>query len=1134
MRTGSLLVLMLFIILTAAQGQRSYKESSVFATGNWYQLAVKEAGIYKVDVAMLNKLGVNTNNLSSASIRLFGNGGAMLPEACKGLKNDDLLENAILVNDGGDGIFNNNDYFLFFAPGPDIWVKDSVNQRFRHVKNLYSTESFYFISFGAGGKRISTQPVSPAPNTNVISFNERWFHELDTINLLQSGKDWYGEELSALPGRSQAFNPPLTGINTPAATLVSSCAARSVNGTSRFTATINGNPVLQQDIAAVGGTNLDPFAKSSLQAASFNAANTNLLTYTFSPGGANAQGWIDWLEMFYRRNLSVNDHEQLMFRDWTSVGNGKIAQFILQNFSGQVWDITNIAEPVIMKTTVSGNNLSFTDSAAWLHEYICFSDQFLTPRAAGKIANQNLHSSGSADLLIVSSPTLMQQAQTIARYHQQNDNLKTAVVTTSQVFNEFASGTSDPVAIRDFVKMYYDRAATDTSLRPKYLLLLGDASYDYKNRVSNNTNFVPGYESNSSLDPLSTYTSDDFFGLLDDSDDINSNTASNLLDIGIGRIPAQTPEQAKAFVDKLINYNSPQSLGAWRNQQTFVADDQDLNLHLNDAENITAAAGAANSLFVQNKMYLDAYAQNKTPLGSSYPQLNQAISNRMGDGTLIFNYNGHGSSSRLAEETILDKNTVDSWTNTNRLPLMITATCDFAPFDNPAINSLGEYMLLRPNTGAIALMTTTRLVFAYSNRVMNRNYLQAALQPRADGGYPSLGEAVMRAKNDTYQTQNDIANNRKFTLLGDPALTLAFPPYRVQTSTINGKAVQALPDTLKPLGKYRIGGYISDVQGNVLNSFNGTVYLTVYDKQQTATTRANDPDSYPQNFIVPGAVIFKGKATVINGQFNVSFVVPKDIQSPIGPGRINYYAENGKTDANGNFNGFVAGGQQQPNMDNTGPDIKGFITDENFVNGNPVPSNPLLIIKLSDSSGINIAGEATGHPITAIVDGDASQTFVLNQFFESATDSYQQGSIRYQLPEMEEGVHTLVIKAWDVNNNSNTASISFRVLRKDALGINMLMNYPNPFAGHTSFRFEHNRPNTDVKVEIGIFDLGGRQVKSLVSTINTPGSRSSDIDWDGMGNHGEMLVPGVYIYRVQVSSGTDGQTAVKTGKLIRQ
>jgi hypothetical protein len=1136
MRNGSFLVALLLTMQPALWGQRSYTANSVLASGNWYRISVTKAGVYKIDASFLQKLGISTNQLSSSSIRLFGNGGGMLPEACNGFKNDDLQENAIQVIDGGDGIFNGDDYFIFYAEGPHTWLKDSINQRFKHQQNLYSNQAFYFITVGGTGKRIQTQASGLVPNTVANSFSGRYFHELDSINFLSSGKDWYGEELSVLPGHtaSKTFSISLPDINSSQpAIFVSKVVARTIGASSGFSVSNNGQPILQQQVDGVGSTNLDLFAKSTTQAASFAAATSLSINYNFTPGVSGAEGWIDWFELFWRQNLILDNNSQLLFRDWNSVGSGNIVSFSIRNAANaQVWDIGNTAAATKMITTANGSELSFVNDAGSLHEYVVFSGGLLVPTAIGKINNQNIHHSDPVDLIIVTYPLFLPEAQKIALFHQRQDNFKTAIASTEQIFNEFSSGTPDPAAIRDFVKMYYDKAGADSSKRPRYLMLLGDASFDYKNRLPNNTSYVPAYENSFSLDPLSTYTSDDFFGFLDDNEDIGSGTVANFLDIGIGRIPVQTTAQARAYIDKLVAYTNPESLGPWRNHQTFVADDQDQNLHLNDAEAITSAAAAINPLFVQNKIYLDAYTQTSTPAGSRYPEVNQAIKEQIENGTLIWNYNGHGSYSRLAEEVVLEKEMVDSWNNPDRLPLFITATCDFAPYDNPAINSLGENILLREKTGAIALMTTTRLVFAFSNRIINRNYLQAALQPRQDGTYPSLGDAVKQAKNFTYQTQSDITNNRKFTLLGDPALTLAYPRYRVVTDSINSKAVNIIPDTLKALQKYIIKGRITDAKGFVQTGFNGTLYATMLDKAQTVSTRANDADSYQQSFKIQSNQLFKGKVTVTNGAFELGLIVPKDINYQLGNGSISYYADNGLSDGNGNFTGFLIGGSQGISNDITGPGIKAFLNNENFVNGMQVEPAPLLLVQLADSSGINIAGEAIGHDITAVIDGDARQTFVLNSFFETALDNYGQGSVRFQLPELAEGIHTIIIKAWDVANNSSETVIRFTV-KRNVFRILSLFNYPNPVDGPTIFRFEHNRPDPNLGWTIKIYTPFGKLVKTMTGTINSSGTRSSEVGWDGTADHETVLSRGLYIYQLELATA-GGEKAVKAGKLIRQ
>lgn len=1124
----------ILLLLPGLLAQRNYSATSILASGNWYKIAVSGPGLYKIDVSFLNKLGINTNNIPSSQIRLFGNAGGMLPEACNGLKIDDLVENSLQVTDGGDGIFNGNDYLLFYADGPDTWIKDSINQSFSHKRNLYNTQSFYFLSIGGTGKRVLTNTGNPVPNIPVTSFSERYFHELDSINFLNSGKDWYGEAFSGLSGHSnsQQFNIPITDIETSGpATLVSNCIARSITAPGLFSVSVNGQPVLQHSIAATSNSNLDVFAKSDQNKAAFTAGSSLVVNYSFSAAGTDGEGWLDWFEIYCRRKLIFNN-SQLLFRDWNSVGTGNIASFVLQNgANATVWDITDIHQPIQIKAIVQGSDGQFINEASTLHEYIAFSNNFLTPTAIGKIENQNLHQSSPANLIIIAYPPLLPAAHRLAAYHQQRDKISSVVVSTDQAYNEFASGAPDPTALRDFVKMYYDKAAGDSTKRPKYLLLFGDASFDYKNRVKNNSNFVPAYENSLSLDPLSSYTSDDFFGFLDDNEDINSGAIINQLDIGIGRVPAQTLAQANAYVDKVINYTSPASFGPWRNTQTFVADDEDFNLHFNDAEAITQAAAVTNPLFEQDKIYLDAYAQVSTPAGNRYPDVNQAINHQIEKGTLIWNYNGHGSYTRLAEEVVLEQPMVDNWVNPDKLPLFITATCDFAPYDNPGIYSLGENILLREKTGGIALMTTTRLVFAYSNRIMNNNYLQFALRKQPDGTYPSLGTAVMLAKNFTYQTQTDITNNRKFTLLGDPALTVAYPRYNVQTDSINGASINTLPDTLKALRQYTMAGTVRDSKGILLNNFNGTVHITVFDKPQKLATRANDPTSSVASFFVQRNAIFNGKATVTNGSFKYSFIVPADIDYRIGSGRVGYYADNGVEDANGSFTGFLLGGSQGISADTQGPEIKAYLNNLQFINGDQVDANPLLLVYLKDSSGINMLGTGIGHNITAILDGDSSHPFVLNDYFEAATNTYQNGSLSFSLPVASPGQHSLIIKAWDVANNSSQLSLSFRINKQADWVLGNVFNYPNPVRTKTTFSFEHFKPNQQLTITIQIFTIYGRLLKTINQTINTTGIRSNDIEWNLADEYGGNLAPGVYIYQLQVISA-DNKRAVKTSKLL--
>jgi hypothetical protein len=1121
---------------TNVSAQRVYKTNSILSSGVWSKVAIKESGIYKIDVPFLATLGFNISNISSASIRFFGNGGNMLSEANADVPVDDLAENGIMVVDGGDGLFNGTDYFLFYGAGPDRWIKDSLNKRFNHQKNLYSDSTYYFITIGGSGKRITSLLVNTPSTLTVNSFNERIFHELDTINLLSSGKEWLGEEFADAPGKtlSRSFSISVPNLITGSpATLISNCVARSINVPSRFDVRVSNQLVQQINIPSTGAGLYDLFAQQSQQQSDILLFQESLqINYNYVPGGFNSQGWLNFFEIHARRNLVLSNSGQLPFRDWNTVGNN-ICEFVISNATSttQVWDITDPFSITRMQGNISANEFRFLNDAVKLREYIAFNPaNAFIPGNAGRIPNQDLHNSQQTDYLIFTTNSLLSQAERLAAFHRQR-NLKVTVVTTDKVFNEFSSGRQDPVGIRDFVKMYFDKAGSNPANRPKYLLLFGDASFDYKNRISNNTNLVPAYQSKIFLDPLSTYTSDDFFGFLDDNEDINSGLVTNLLDIGIGRVPAKNPEEAKNYVDKVISYYSKESFGAWRNNVLFIADDEDNNLHLQDAELITGTV-SANPVFNIQKVYLDAFEQQSGAAGSRYPAVNETINNQIANGTLVFNFIGHGGSARLAEEVILDQPMINGWSNTTRLPLFVTATCDFAPYDNPFTPSLGENILLRPKTGGIAMMTTTRLVFSFSNRIMNNNYMQFAMQPDINGKYRSLGEAIISAKNYTYQSSGDLINNRKFTLLGDPALTLAFPQLKIKTTKLNFIDPLLRTDTLSAGEKVVIEGEITDNNGSPLSSLNGTVYPVIFDKPQTIITKANDPGSQQTSFQQQSNILFKGKASVNNGKFSFSFKVPKDISYQFGQGKISYYAEDGIKDGSDFFNGFIIGGSATTiDSDQDGPEIKAWLNDEKFVNGSIVNQRPILILKLADSSGINTSGTGIGHDITAMLDNSSDQIFNLNNYYEADLDQYGQGFARFQLPELEPGSHSLKIKAWDVLNNSSEFILDFSVVTDEELVIDHVLNYPNPFTTKTQFWFEHNKPGQDLFVQIHIFSLTGRIVKTIEKTINTDGNRSSDVDWDGRDDFGDKMGRGVYVYRLKVfCPGSKARTV--TEKLV--
>lgn len=1125
-------------LVLSGKGQRRYAPVSVLSTGQWSKISTSKQGVLKVTAAFLKDAGMSTP-ISSTNIKVYGTGGGVVPESNQAFVQDDLPEIAIDMMDGGDGIFEGNDYFLFYAPGHGQWIFNASTGSFDFSKNPYSDKSFYFINTGTGAsKRIAERPLAGNPTIAVSAFDEHFRHELDSINFLRSGKEWYGEAFGTQPGKlsSRDFSINLPGaVQGSSFTLHSEVVGRSFDRPNRIAVQLNNQLVLEHSTDALVGTLLEPAANMSRRSGAGKINGNGLVVgYRLNGGSSNAEVWLNWFELHFRRALDLQQLAQLAFRDIQSVAPAAIATFSLKNALGHVvWDVTNPLNPGKLKSNVLGAELRFTNDAASLREYIAFNPlQLESPVFEGAVSTQNLHATGPIDMLIVVDKSMVNEAKRLADFHAQRDGLKSVVVEMGQLYNEFSSGTPDPTAIRNFLKMLYDRAGSNAAAKPKYLLLFGGASYVFKEKQAARKNLVPSYQSASSLDPLLSYVSDDYFGYLDDGDDINQNLPAPLLDIGIGRIPARTLTQARLAVDKIIQYQGKTSFGAWRNQVTLVADDEDYNIHLNDAELHSTLIAAETPVWNQEKIYLDAFKQESGAGGSRYPEVNDAISRKINKGTLIWNYSGHGSSSRLAQEAILDKEMIKAWDNADRLPLLITATCDFAPFDDPGQFSIGEDLFVGRRNGAIALMTTTRLVFAASNRIINNNIFKFLLKRDAQNKYASLGSALMQSKNFTVVNSGDYINARKFTMLGDPAMKLAMPEYSIRSTTINGRVITKGSDTLRALNRYTIEGEVLNPAGALAIDFNGDVYSELFDKPALVKTLGNDPLSTVVNFSSFDHLLYSGKTKAVNGKFSFSFTVPKDINFQFGQARLSYYAENQRYDAQGVDERLVVGGLgNQSSNDNKGPDVIGYLNNTQFVNGNKVNPTVLLLVHLSDADGINLTRNGIGHDITAVIDDNYRETIVLNDYFEPESSGLLKGIVRFRLPELSEGNHKILLKAWDVFNNSGEYTLLFSVVKQEAVKILRLSNHPNPFYHSTTFSFNLEGDALGSMAELKVLTLEGQPLRSLSRAINETGLRSIEIEWDGRDERGNKLSRGVYIYHLIIRN-REGLLTRKVQKLI--
>ncbi|MBX2929220.1 MAG: type IX secretion system sortase PorU [Saprospiraceae bacterium] len=1119
--------------------------NSVLSDGAIYKLAVPESGVYRISQTFLrNTLGINTDNLDPRKISIFGNGGGMLPTFTGAARSDDLVENHIVIVGEEDGRFDAADYILFYAQGPDEWVYNEAEGKFDMIKNVFDDRNYYFLKIGSlNGARAASQASLGAAAFTADTFDDYARFEEDRRNLLHewegkasgSGTRWFGELFKNQRQKSYTnlFSFPNLLTNTPV--LLEAEMALRAGRSSAFEIVAGGQTFQSTSTGSVPmsgpSETLDSYARVAQLRTSLLWPDANMslqVNYPY-PGGAadDSQGWLDWIQINARRALTMAGR-QMHFRNLTSLQHPSTTfQIEGANARLRVWDITDPLQPRIQNAALSGSRLSFSVATPTLRQFIAFDAEegFLTPESIGRIGNQNYHGLDNVDMVIIYHPDFKAEAQQLAAHRTNFNNLEVALVRIDSLYNEFSSGKQDPTAIRDFVKMLYERNG-----RFRYLLLFGDGSFDYKNIYGLGGNFIPTYQRDS-FNPLNAHPSDDYFGLLSG---INpSNVLGGDMQVAIGRLTVNTPQQAATAVRKITHYDtSPATFGDWRNRLAFVADDEDSNFHIKDSDQVANLISANFPAFNIEKIYLDAYPQQSTPGGTFIPEVNQAINRAMFRGVLAMNYFGHGGPKGLAQERVVTISDILSWRNFDHMPLLVTATCTFGAFDDPAFVSAGEEAFLNENGGAIALYTTTRAVFANYNKDLSQEALMQLIN-RSDGSFPTLGEAMRRAKNAFTLNAGVLTNSRKFTLIGDPAMRLKIPEYKIKTTAINTNEVsESNPvDTIRALQQVTVEGVITDLNGQTLTSFNGSVTPTIYDKPLNLITLGQDAGSFPFPYSVQRNILFKGRASVNAGTFRFSFVVPKDIDYRYGLGKASYYASDPDRaiDAAGDFNRIMIGGTQEGALsDDKGPLVEVFMNTEDFVFGSVVNPNPVLVVRLSDESGINVVGNSIGHDLEGVLNDDTQNALLLNDFYESELDDYTKGKARYPLFNMEEGRHRIRVKAWDVANNSAEGYTEFVVASSAEIALRRVLNYPNPFTDFTCFQFDHNMAGQELDVMVQIFTVSGRLVKTLEQRIFSDGAIRLDdcIQWDGRDDYGDRIARGVYLYKVKVRGAMTGSSTI--------
>jgi hypothetical protein len=1122
---------------TAALGKKPFASNSVLASGEWIKIGVNQTGIHALTKSYLKSIGMDVDAIDPRTIKIYGYGAGMLPQKNAVTRFDDLPENAIMVEGESDGAFNDNDRVLFFGRSQkDVWRYNSVTTRYEHITNIYSDISYYFITWGGvQGKRVAQQPAQGAANTQVNEYDQYAAHEEELANLIKSGRRWMGEEFS----RTTSYNFPVNmgTLNTAEPLYIRSAVTAHSFTPSALSVAVNGVQLITHNLPAVVADFEQPYATDvdAFKSATINVGSGNInVSYFYNMPIPGSIGWLDFFELNSRNFLS-QDQAQVLFRDSRSVGAGNISQFNISTGTPViVWDITQATTAVQMNLTSGTGTASVISATDSLKEFISFTgQQYHTPVSASRISNQNLHGLPYADLFIITHSAFLGEAQTLAQFHRTKANLKVNVVLTDQIYNEFSSGSQDVSAIRDFLRMFYKRAANAQEL-PKYVTLFGRASYDYKARIANNTNYVPTFESYDSYDPVNTYNSDDYFGLLDDGEgNWDSNTdVKELLDIAIGRLPSQDNTQAQNMLNKIMAYVNTPAFGDWKTKLVFVADDEDGNIHQNQADQLANTAASTFKDYNVKKIFIDAFQEVNTSGGARNPDAQAEIVRSVEQGAAIINYTGHGGEVGWAGERILNTDDIKGWTNGNKLPLFVTATCEFSRFDDPERTSAGEMVLLNANGGGIALFTTVRLVNSGSNYALNTyfyNHVGLDSTSAASNNRKRLGEIMRLTKND--YLVND-KNERNFTLLGDPAMMLAYPTNQIRITSVNNTPVSAVPDTLKAFEKISISGKITDITGNQLSGFNGTIYPTVYDKPSLYKTVGNNPASPQTTFSMQNNVIYRGKASVSNGNFTFTFIVPKDISYEIGYGKISYAADNGSMDAIGSYRNVIVGSTSDTfPPDNSGPEIRVYLNDEKFVFGGITNENPTLIVKLRDENGMNITGRGVGRDISMVLNNDVTKNVSLNDYYQAKTDSYQEGEVTYKMKALPQGKNVLKLRAYDIYNNSSDAMLEFVVANSEEMALQHVLNYPNPFTTNTTFHFDHNKAGEPITVQVQVFTITGKLIKTLQTDAVTGGNHFDQLSWDGRDDYGDNIGKGVYIYKVKVKSLT-GKNAEEFQKLV--
>lgn len=1099
------------VSLPMMAGIHSYAERSVLADGHWVKIRVSESGVCRMSFSELRSAG-----LEPSQVRVFGYGGAQKEQDFSKPNIDDLPQVPVYVGE---------DYILFYVQGPISWTYNG--SRFAHTRNTYSDFGYYLLSDDAGDMLLfpEAEAVSGSP-TDVTYYSYYQVHDEDSVNLIDrtgvsgGGRTFYGEQFAAGQTRTFTFSTPYANgdnssvyIDMAANAATTSTVKAKLNNTSSKSIYISSIPD-HYTFGVAGTISMNGASEEQNQRVTMQFVNSN----------ASALAWLNYIEITTPSEL-VMTGSYMGIRSLVNRNTTNPVRFLLRNAtaSTQIWDVTDLAAIQRMPTTMVDDQLAWVGTQAdGVHEYIAVNTdgtKFVQAEVVGEVKNQNLHALNNIDYIIICPEGYEDVSEDLAKAHEAKQAITYAIVTDQQVYNEFSSGTPDATAYRWLMKMLYDRAKNGIGQQPRWLLLMGHGTFDNRKLLRNSgTSLLLTYQSKNSVNEIKAYATDDYFAYLDDNE--GAIDTQGRMDIGVGRLPVESLDEARTTVDKLIQYIRNEQTGKWKNQLVYLADDGENGTHTETAEKSAELVRIKNPDFIVHKIFLDAYPQEVNASGESYPLAKNRVLNLLKNGVLFFNYSGHGGYNAITNESILNLKDIAGMTNKNQA-FWLFATCNFAQCD-AGKRSAAETAVLNPKGGAIGILAATRTVYASQNTNLNRSVCDTLFGHSDVFHYDmTLGEAISIGKNLLGSDENKLA----YVLLGDPCMRLNYPTdYHVETLTEM--------DTLNALSVQHVEGRIIDEDLNIVSDFNGKVDITIYDKMQSIPTRDNDNvggdprviayNDYPNT-------IFSGATDVKDGLFNYTFMVPKDIRYNFDNGRIVYYAVTADSletaEAVGHFEQFIIGGTGSTvAIDTIGPEMEIYLNSPAFRNGDKTYATPRFFANLYDKNGINTAGAGIGHDLMLIIDDDPKMIYSLNEYFTAANNSYQAGQVSYLMEELANGPHSLTFRAWDLLNNSTTKSLNFIVEAGLDPSIYNVTTYPNPVqqSGVVHLIVNYDQPDELIETEIYLYNTAGQMVYSHKQ--DNPDAVSINLPSLGLNT-------GVYIYSVKIKSASS-KYSTTSGKII--